>query len=98
MFVPLEAEQAKLDDALKEFDVVLSSEPGRTDVLKLCINMGDHSPVRSHPYRIQSRWKEEIKVEIDKLLKLGINRPSDSPWSSWYCHCWEEGWRGKDLH
>ena len=67
---------------LAEYCDVLSSEPGRTDGLKLCINTGDQSPVRSHPYRIPPRWKEEVKVELDKLLNLGIIRPSDSPWSS----------------
>ena len=41
-FVPSEAEQDKLDDVLKEFSDVLSSEPGRTDALKLSINTGEH--------------------------------------------------------
>ena len=81
-FVPSEAEQAKLDKVLEEYDDVLSPEPGRTDALKLNINTGDHGPVRNHPYRIPPKWKEEVRIQIDKLLELGIIRPSDSPWSS----------------
>ena len=81
-FVPSVVEQAKLDGVLKEYEDVLSPEPGRSDALKLSINTGNHEPVRNHPYRIPPRWKEEVRVQIDKLLELGIIRPSDSPWSS----------------
>ena len=61
-FVPSVEEQALLDSVLKQYDDVLSSDPGRTDVLKLSINTGI----------------DEVRVEIDKLLALGIIRPSDS--------------------
>ena len=81
-FVPTVAEQAKLDKVLKDYEEVLSPEPGRTDSLKLSINTGVHEPVRNHPYRIPPRWKDEVRTELDKLLQLGIIRPSDSPWSS----------------
>ena len=78
-FVPSAAEQAQLDRVLEEYVDVLSPVPGRTEALKLS---GVHDPVRSHPYRIPPRWKEEVRVQIDKLLELGIIRPSASPWSS----------------
>ena len=81
-FVPSSVEQARLDEVLKEFGDVLSPEPGRTDALLLSIVTGEHEPVRSHPYRIPPRWKEEVIGQIDQLLKLGIIRPSASPWSS----------------
>ena len=81
-FVPTADEQAKLDRVLEEYVDVLRPEPGRTDALKLSINTGVHEPVRSHPYRIPPRWKEEVRVQIDQLLALDIIRPSDSPWSS----------------
>ena len=96
-FVPSVSEQALLDSVLEQYKDVLSPEPGRTDVLKLSINTGVHDPVRSHPYRIPPRWKDELRVEIDKLLALGIIRPSDSPWSS-YCDCRQEGWGSAHVH
>ena len=71
-----------MDKVLDEYVDVLSPEPGRTDALKLSMDTGVHDPVRNHPYRIPPRWKEEVRVQIDKLLELGIIRPSDSPWSS----------------
>ena len=81
-FVPSEMQQAKLQDVLKGHKDVIQPEPGRTDELHLSINTGISEPVRSHPYRIPPRWKNEVKVQIDKLLELGIIRPSTSPWSS----------------
>ena len=81
-FVPSVAEQAQLDSVLEEYVDVLSPVPGRTEAVQLSINTGDPDPVRSHPYRIPPRWKEEVRSQIDQLLELGIIRPSTSPWSS----------------
>ena len=81
-FAPSAAEQARLDRVLDEYSDVLTPEPGKTDAMLLRINTGDHNPICSHPYRITPRWKEEVKGQIDKLLDLGIIRPSASPWSS----------------
>ena len=81
-FVPTDEQQASLDDCLGGFGDVLSPDPGRTNVLSLNINTGDHAPVSSHPYRIPPRWKDDVKLQIDQLLSLGIISPSTSPWSS----------------
>ena len=81
-FVPSDNQQKLLEDTLSRYADVLSPDPGRTDVLQLTINTGDSEPVRSHPYRIPPRWKEEVRSEIDKLLALGIIQPSSSPWAS----------------
>ena len=64
---------------LDEYSDVLTPEPGKTDAMLLRINTGDHNPICSHPYRIPPRWKEEVKGQIDKLLDLGIIRPSGHP-------------------
>ena len=81
-FTPSEAEQSQLDQVLGNYGDVINPEPGRTKVVSLSITTEGHDPVRSHPYRIPPRWKEEVRVQIDQLLSLGIIRPSVSPWSS----------------
>lgn len=81
-FVPTDEQQASLDDCLGGFGDVLNPDPGRTNVLSLNINTGDHAPVSSHPYSIPPRWKDDVKLQIDQLLSLGIISPSTSPWSS----------------
>ena len=81
-FVPSRAEQAMLDEVLLRYQDVLSPNPGRTQSAQLIIRTGDSEPVRSHPYRIPPRWKEEVKLQLDQLLALGIIEPSTSSWSS----------------
>ena len=81
-FEPSEDQQAVLESVLDSFSDVINSEPGRTDKVKLSINTGTNEPVRSHPYRIPPRWHDEVKVQVDSLLRLGIIRPSTSPWAS----------------
>ena len=81
-FVPSKVEQDKLDKVLREYSDVLSENPGRTEAMTMSIRTGDHEPVRSHPYRIPPRWKDEVKEQVDQLLRLGIIKPSESPWSS----------------
>ena len=81
-FVPSSAEQAMLDDVLLKYKDVLCPTPGRTEAAQLCIRTGDSEPVRSHPYRIPPKWKEEVKTQLDQLLALGIIEPSTSSWSS----------------
>ena len=81
-FVPSSAEQAMLDGVLLKYRDVLCPTPGRTEAAQLCIRTGDSEPVRSHPYRIPPKWKEEVKTQLDQLLALGIIEPSTSPWSS----------------
>ena len=81
-FTPSAAEQSQLDQVLEKYVDVLNPEPGRTDVISLSINTDGHDPVCSHPYRIPPRWKDEVRVQIDQLLGLGIIRPYVSPWSS----------------
>ena len=81
-FAPSKQQQVALDRVLAEYPDVLNPEPGRTDLVSLCINTADHTPVSSHPYRIAPRWREEVKKQLDQLLELGIIQPSVSPWSS----------------
>ena len=81
-FVPSVSEQKQLDEVLESFSDVLCPKPGLTKDICLSIRTGKHEPVRSHPYRIPPKWKDEVREQIDLLLGLGIIRPSESPWSS----------------
>ena len=81
-FVPSEQQQAALDRVLDLYPDVLHPDPGRTKLVALQINTEGHTPISCHPYRIAPKWKEEVKLQIDQLLQLGIIQPSVSPWSS----------------
>ena len=78
-------QKQKLIQTLSNFkDVFVSSSkaPGRTKLLKFEIDTADHKPVRNNPYRISQHESEIMEKEIDQYLKLGLIRPSQSPWSS----------------
>ena len=81
-FVPTPEQEHSLQTVLSSFQDVLSPKPGRTQELSFSINTGDHDPVSSPPYRIPPKWKEEVKKQLDDLLRLGIIVPSVSPWAS----------------
>ena len=81
-FVPSVAQQARLDAVLEEYQGVLCDNPGKTVAAELSIRTSESAPVRSHPYRVPPKWKDEVKVQLDQLLALGIIEPSSSPWSS----------------
>ena len=81
-FVPSPEQELSLQAVLKSFEDVLCSTPGRTKELSFSMNTGDHDPVSGPPYRIPPKWKEEVKRQVDELLRLGIIVPSVSPWAS----------------
>jgi hypothetical protein len=46
------------------------------------INTGDAVPIRQRAYRVSPTERNLIKEKVDQLLKQGLIRPSESPWSS----------------
>lgn len=53
-----------------------------TNAIKHSINTKDEIPVFSKSYRYPFVHKEEVQSQIKKMLKQGIIRHSNSPWSS----------------
>ncbi|KAI4293455.1 hypothetical protein PAPHI01_2729, partial [Pancytospora philotis] len=61
-------------------DEVLASVPAKLPSFD--INVASHEPVAITRFRIGKPAEDEIEIEIDKLLRLGIIRKSFSPWCS----------------
>ena len=59
-----------------------SEDLGRTTLLEMEINTGDHAPIRQMPRRMSPRQREEVAGQVLKLLRQGVIKPSSSPWSS----------------
>lgn len=53
-----------------------------TNQIKHSIKTTDNLPVYTKTYRYPFVHKEEVRAQIDKMLKQKIIRPSNSPWSS----------------
>ncbi|UYV67951.1 hypothetical protein LAZ67_5002588, partial [Cordylochernes scorpioides] len=76
----------RLLDVLRMFIGVFELQkagPKRTSLdVKYRIDTGDHAPIRQRPYRMSPYKRGVIQTEVDKMLKSGIVKRSDSPWSS----------------
>ena len=54
---------------------------GQTDVVKMKINTGDHSPIKLKPYRTPLQSREIVDKAITDMLDAKIMERSRSPWS-----------------
>ena len=79
----LSSQQTKeLEQLSLEYKDRLNGELGEGVGLEHAINTATDNPVWTPPHRIAPAWKEPLREEIKTLLKQGIIRPSNSPWSS----------------
>ena len=89
-----EAKGVKLQGTCEEFDVgkwkemeqefedVFTDVPGRTGVCQLRIETGEARPIASGPHRVPDRLKEGVRMEVAKLVEMGVVEESTSPWTS----------------
>ena len=79
-------EQRQTAEALmSEFSDIFSTEErpyGRTDLIKLHIDVGRARPIKQRAYRVSPHMQREVDKQIQKLLKHDIIRPSNSPYST----------------
>ena len=54
---------------------------GQTDTVQCDIHTGDHDPVKLRPYRVPLQDRGVVDKAIDEMLKAGVIRRSQSPWS-----------------
>ena len=79
----LSSQQTKeLQQLLLEYKDQLNGDLGEGVGLEHAINTATDNPVWTPPHRIAPAWKEPLREEIKTLLKQGVIRPSNSPWSS----------------
>ena len=53
-----------------------------TDVIKHDIPVGDAQPIRRPPYRTPYALRGEMKAQVEDMLRKGVIRDSNSPWSA----------------
>jgi hypothetical protein len=75
----------QLTKCLKAFDDVFSKSDldlGHCKTMKHSIDVGQATPFKSKQYPIPEALKVDVKHTIDNLLKHGIVRHSESPWTN----------------
>ena len=75
-------DEKKWDEIREEFADVFTDVPGRTGVCRLEIKTGDAQPIASCPHRVPDRLKEGVRMEVAKLVEMGVVVESTSPWAS----------------
>ena len=76
-----EGQRSQVRNLLHENSDVLSGKPNLTNVATHKIDTGGSSTNRSVRYRRPQRLEEEVNKEIEKMIEMGIIRPSTSPWA-----------------
>ena len=75
-------DEEKWSELREEFSDVFTDVPGKTGVCKLEIKTGDAQPIASCPHRVPDRLKEGVRMEVAKLVEMGVVVESTSPWAS----------------
>uniref|UniRef100_A0AAY4E6M7 ribonuclease H n=1 Tax=Denticeps clupeoides TaxID=299321 RepID=A0AAY4E6M7_9TELE len=67
---------------LRKYPSLFSDLPGRTTVLSHDIDVGNSTPIKQHPYRVNPVKRDIMRSEVDYLLQNNLAVHSQSPWSS----------------
>ncbi|XP_041947558.1 uncharacterized protein LOC121708759 isoform X4 [Alosa sapidissima] len=77
------------DTRAKDIQLLIQSVPGlfsdipsQTNVLSHDIDVGDHSPIKQHAYRVNPTKRAIMTSEVQYLVDHGFAEPSSSSWSS----------------
>ncbi len=66
---------------IAEHPTLFSDVPQQTTVLTHDIDVGTAVPIKQHPYRVNPKKREVMRMEVEYLLQHGLAEPSKSPWS-----------------
>ena len=75
-------QRKEVRELLAKYLDVLTSIPGKTELLEHDIKLSIAEPVRSKGYPIPYQTREIMESEIDEMIELGVIEPSISPYSS----------------
>ncbi|CAB4033082.1 Transposon Ty3-I Gag-Pol poly [Paramuricea clavata] len=69
-------------DLVNEYAQLFPDIPSRTDMISHDVDIGDASPIKQHPYRLNSTKAKYLDQEIQYLLENDFIEHSQSSWSS----------------
>ncbi|KAL9958151.1 hypothetical protein ACROYT_G035126 [Oculina patagonica] len=65
-----------------QFSSLFTEAPGTTNLVQHHIKLTSVEPVRSKPYPVPYSLRESLKEDINNMIKMGVVRESNSPYSS----------------
>ena len=60
---------------------VSDADLGKTDLVQMKVDTGDHSPIKLRPYRVPLNLRKEVDQNIENMLNDNVIKRSKSPWS-----------------
>ncbi|CAF4468437.1 unnamed protein product, partial [Didymodactylos carnosus] len=76
-------QENQLRQLLHQYSDIFSSKPGRTNVVKHHIDVGDSRPIKQGPYRLLNpERKAECTKQTAEMLNNDVAEPSFGPWAS----------------
>ena len=75
-------ERMEMGQLLKEFQQVFGDVLKCTTCICHDVDVGEASPIKQHLYRVNPIKLEQMRKEVDYMLKNKIIEPSSSSWSS----------------
>ena len=75
-------QRAEVEAFVEQYPDVLTSVPGRTDLIQHDIKLLTSEPIRSNGYPVPFKARDVMGSEIKNMLELGVNEKSVSPYSS----------------
>ena len=75
-------QRAEVEALIEQYPDVLTSVPGRTDLIQHDIKLSTSEPIRSKGYPVPFKARDVMDSEIKEILELGVIEKSVSPYSS----------------
>lgn len=75
-------QREKLNQVIKQFSTLVSDKLGCTDLITHKIEVTCSDPFRKRPFLLSPYMQKHVNSEINKMLELGVIRPSRSPYCS----------------
>lgn len=75
-------QRSEVKDLIMEFSHLFPDVPSRTDIIKHDVDIGESTPIKQHPYRVNPEKRKHMDKEVQYMLENDIIERSNSPWSS----------------
>ncbi|KAJ8045955.1 hypothetical protein HOLleu_09080 [Holothuria leucospilota] len=75
-------EKSEMKSLIYEYACLFSDDPTRTNLIEHDVDVGDATPIKQHPYRVNPRKRQHLRDEVRYMLDHDIIEPSNSEWSS----------------
>lgn len=75
-------EKEQLKEAMTEIPFSTTGVIGKTSLVQHAIETGDATPIRRKAYVISPYMEAKVNEEIDRMLKLDVIEPAQSPWNN----------------